>query len=184
MTRKRQTQIEALASKTLMHAQAYQLPVNLPKVAKSLDIDLIGFDFGDEITGCMLRSDDGRVRIGYNDQLPTRTVGRFAIAHSMGHHVLEHFEYMARPEVSANYYTIFGISALDHKSRSEMEQEREANAFAAALLMPADLVLVAIQKCANPADYLRADLLLSVADRCQVSPQLMALRLSTLCALW
>ncbi|GHO75245.1 hypothetical protein KSD_30160 [Ktedonobacter sp. SOSP1-85] len=63
-------------------------------------------------------------------------------------------------------------------STSEDQREREANRFAAALLMPATLLRSEIQK--QPFDFGDEEMLTALANKFQVSTQAMSIRISNL----
>jgi len=83
------------------------------------------------ISGCLLKSGD-QFGIFYSDLFPNDGFRRFTVAHELGHYFLDgHYEY------------IFANGSVRHESDSgfisEDRYEREADTFAAALLMPETL---------------------------------------------
>jgi len=63
----------------------------------------------------------------------------------------------------------------EHSATGEDRREREANRFAAALLMPADLLRTEIQK--QPFDFGDEEMLPALASKFQISTQAMSIRL-------
>lgn len=78
---------------------------------------------------------DGRYVISYNSYDPHSRI-RFTLAHELGHHVLGHTQ---------NGRKLREYSNPDHNDGNYME-ERDANRFAAELLMPQDAVATLINR--------------------------------------
>lgn len=85
-------------------------------------IDLKAWDFPESIDGIHVFDDAGKAVIGYN-QNNNYFRKRFTIAHELGHFLLKHLA----KEHEINFY-------------DKTPQEREANQFAAELLMPLDFI--------------------------------------------
>ena len=108
------------------------IPIDVNRVAKSLGLKIIPHDLAGDISGVLILN-DGSGTIGVNpSHHPVRK--RFTIAHEIGHFVLKHQRegalFIDQPKKHMVMYR-------DSKSSTgEHQQEREANAFAAALLMP------------------------------------------------
>ena len=98
-----------------------QPPVDPKMVARAVGIAVAEWDFDDAVSGVLLL-DEGRRLIGYNRNHP-ECRQRFSVAHELGHYCLGHNPtldvYLADPMGGPG--TVF---------------ERQANAFAAELLMP------------------------------------------------
>ena len=100
-------------------------PVDLSDITDDLRVPLIYWRFPDALSALIVEVEDGEFVIGVNeDQHPNRR--RFSIAHELGHAVLRH---------QAGYYLEFFDSDLGEPPNYRYPDEREANAFAAALLM-------------------------------------------------
>jgi Zn-dependent peptidase ImmA (M78 family) len=115
------------------------IPVNLHALARQLGIEVRHTPLDDELSG-YIHKDDGRWRIVVN-ALHADTRQRFTLAHEIGHYML-HRHHMAhgtndtrqyRPRTDSEFYS----------SAIERRHEREANQFAAGLLMPKNLVATA-----------------------------------------
>jgi Zn-dependent peptidase ImmA (M78 family) len=138
MTAKRRKEIEEKALQLLIDAgESSGDGVDVIKVAAQLKIGIVYHPFEDDVSGVLsLRND--KATIGVNEGHHSNRK-RFTIAHEIGHFVLEH----QRPgsvfvDKQGQHTAVIYRNA--NSSTGEDEQEREANAFAAALLMPAPLV--------------------------------------------
>lgn len=147
-----------------------QPPVDLEKVASAKGAQIRYSDLAGDISGILFREGDRRVII-VNEHHPVARQ-RFTIAHEIGHlalhrgvdvHVDEGFRYNFRNPRSAT---------------AEDIEEIEANAFAANLLMPADWLRNDIR--AHTLDLNDDSEIAELADKYQVSPQAILIRLSTL----
>jgi len=115
------------------------LPVKIEDVAKKTGLTVSPFDFEDDISGVLVIQ-DGKGVIGYN-QSESRVRRRFTIAHELGHFVLHR-------ELSSMFMDK-GFSAIFRSANSGLSEEtqileREANTFAAYILMPDRLLKEAI----------------------------------------
>ena len=103
----------------------YGPPVEMSDITDALRVPLIYWEFPDSLSALIVEVEDGEFVIGVNeDQHPNRR--RFSIAHELGHAVLRH---------EAGYYLEFFDAELGEPPNYRYADEREANAFAAALLM-------------------------------------------------
>lgn len=183
MNRKRQKQIDGMAVDLLLETGLYNsAPIDVKAVARKLGIALLPYAFGDEIAG-VLMYDGQKTTIGYSEtNYSTRQ--RFTIAHELGHYTLGHQREGMFVDSADKYYSILYRDAKS--STGEYLQEREANAFAAALLMPADLlneVIRNLQSTLNLNDP-DLDIIKVLSDKFEVSYQAMAFRLTNLDLLW
>jgi Zn-dependent peptidase ImmA (M78 family) len=108
-----------------------RLPIDPVLVAKDLGVRVMLVALGEEVSGALVKQAGQDPAIWLNEE-DSRNRQRFTVAHQLGH--------FARPrdEVEAFGYVDFRRPLL---SGDIGDEERYANAFAAALLMPADLVL-------------------------------------------
>ncbi|MCP4004314.1 MAG: ImmA/IrrE family metallo-endopeptidase [bacterium] len=159
--------MELLRESGQLHA-----PIDVEAVAKHLGIRVEYAKFDDDCSGVLVKSDDGTAVIGVNwDHHPNRK--RFTIAHEIGHFVLKH---EGGTFVDKGTYARF----RDRDAYSgKVRDEREANQFAAALLMPKRLVGEVSQdeRVLDPSDD---EALASLARAFLVSPQAMMFRLQRL----
>jgi Zn-dependent peptidase ImmA (M78 family) len=144
-------------------------PIDVESVAARLGIRVEHADFGDDVSGVIVRSGETAV-IGVNwAHHPNRQ--RFTIAHEIGHFLLH----------ESGTYIDKGTHARfrDEQSGSGTDQEEiEANAFAAALLMPARWVREEAEQ--HPFDPADDSALNALASTFEVSAQAMSFRLSNL----
>jgi Zn-dependent peptidase ImmA (M78 family) len=128
-------------AEALLGGHKSAIPVNLIAVAKRLGLVIEPAVLGDDVSGILVVDGDRGV-IGYNrDQSDARQ--RFTIAHEIGHYVL-HRQSQAL-FIDKNYQAAFFRS---HASASKSDpREREANSFAAALLMPRIPIEREFKKC-------------------------------------
>ena len=146
-------------------------PVEVEALAAVENIAIDYQDLGPTVSGLVVRGPDGRATIGVNALHPPNR-RRFTIAHEIGHHLLH-----------SDSATLFVDELMVHfrdaaNTAKADPREMEANAFAAALLMP--------------EDWLRADLrdrkidlsddvaVRNLATRYQVSQQALTFRLMNL----
>jgi len=152
--------------------QGPQVPV--VTIAKSLGIEIQSDSVSDDLSGFLVRTTNaGKAVIGVNrDHSKARK--RFTIAHELGHYLLHegelvHFD-AERPG--------FRVNLRSDSSSGEME--REANLFAAEILMPARFLErdTRIQRMDLFED--KAGILKNVADDYGVSVQALTYRLANL----
>jgi Zn-dependent peptidase ImmA (M78 family) len=163
------TRIETLASKILDDIGIFRAPVNIKKVAEILGVRVKMDDFGEGISGFLVFK-NGNGLIGINPD-ESRVRQRFTIAHELGHYNLH-----------CNKSESFFVSKIhfrdEDSSTGEMKKEREANAFAAAILMPKRMLQEAIESI--PSFYTEDMAIKSLAKKFDVSTMAMSIRLSKL----
>lgn len=142
---------------------------DIKKLIKKLSITLIAATFTDDVSGYFVIN-DGQPVISY-DVHASKTRMRFTMAHELGHFIL-HSKTQAI-FVDKTPKVFFRNSA---SASGEVLKEREANAFAAALLMPKLLVLEQLKHV--EADAIKA--VDALAEAFKVSSQAMSFRLSNL----
>jgi Zn-dependent peptidase ImmA (M78 family) len=127
---------------------------------------------GDDISG-LLVVENKRGAIGYNST-HARVRQRFTVAHEIGHYVM-HVKNSTQSRLFIDRYVAFRD---DESSVGNDWEEVEANAFGAALLMPARLVREEIKK--RRLDLDDEDDLSDLAKRFHVSTSAMSYRLVNL----
>ena len=149
---------------------ATNLPIDVQQLAELEGVQVERADFGDEISGVLVKDGD-RAIIGVNGRhAPTRQ--RFSIAHELGHYLLH-----GRRDLFVD--KDFIVYFRDGNSSTGYDPlEVEANQFAAELLMPADRVRTIFSEA--PFDIDDDGRLRKLAARFGVSPMAMAIRLSSL----
>lgn len=131
--------IEETTWQLIEEAGMKSVPINVEYLSeKYLQIEIKPYNFGGSVAGMLIIQGDNAI-IGFdkkNNQSKARK--RFTIAHELGHYVLKH----SRGGMFIDDYNRqFSLHYRDsNSSTGEIKQEREANAFAAALLMPEPLL--------------------------------------------
>lgn len=100
-------------------------PVRLSAVAKQLRVPVLEWEFPDSLSAMIVEVDDGDYVIGVNRH-HGQNRKRFSTAHELGHALLRH---------RAGHYLEFFDTSLGEPPNYRVADEREANNFAAALLM-------------------------------------------------
>lgn len=162
-------QIEALAEKVLKETNCYSVPVKVSVCAKAKNIELKAVDLEDSVSG-FFAIKNKVAHIGYNSKHPENRL-RFTIAHELGHFVLHSKQvpvFIDKEDVK--YRNI-------ESSTGEFQKEREANAFAAALLMPNKLIKEEIQKY-TPSS--KQSIIEYLSNKFKVSEKSMEYRLTNL----
>ena len=161
-------QIERKAWMLLEKYDAASVPVKLSTLADHIGVGLVlETDLEDDVSGLLLVNAGTATIIVNGNHHPHRQ--RFTIAHELGHLQLHA---LAKQEV---LFVDKAFYRNGHSSKGIDQQEIEANAFAAALLMPEKLISAELpQTRISDLDILR------LATRFRVSEQAMALRLARL----
>jgi Zn-dependent peptidase ImmA (M78 family) len=172
MNKHKLDQIEQQAEKVLRLTKAWQVPVPIDLVAQRLNLRTEASVLGDDISG-LLVVDRKRGAIGYNST-HARVRQRFTIAHEIGHYE-RHVKKSTHLRLFIDRYVAFRD---DEASEGRDREEVEANAFGAALLMPARLLREEIKK--HNLDLDDEDDLSALAKRFHVSTSAMSYRLVNL----
>lgn len=166
---KNQSPAVTKAAKLLKDQRIRSAPVPVEKIAEDLGAKLSFEPLEGNVSGMLYR--DGPVTIIGINSYHSNTRQRFTIAHELGHYLLHKGDvFVDRPFLRDSKSSL----AID-------KQEIEANQFAAALLMPEELVteefidLIEKRKISSP-DILIEEL----ASHFEVSIQAMTIRLQTL----
>jgi len=150
------------------------LPIDVEKVSTSIGLKVVDFPFQEDISGVLVIDENGGT-IGYNPN-ESNVRKRFSIAHELGHFIL-HSKKNSSGMFMDRLLFRKNISVGEYNSKEEVI-EREANHFAASLLMPAKLVINEVSKL-NPSkdddDNIRI-----LAKRFDVSVSAMTFRLVNL----
>jgi Zn-dependent peptidase ImmA (M78 family) len=161
--------LEQRTEKLLKEANCYSLPINVEKCAKHLNVKIKSLELDDDVSGFLLLKDDKTVHIGYNKNNGKHRV-RFTIAHELAHLLLHTKE--------AKLFVDKVVLYRDSKSSTgEILKEREANAFAAALLMPKNLLIEEVEK---HKEEKKDKFIVSLAKKFNVSEQAITIRLTNL----
>lgn len=148
------------AESILQLAGITEAPVDLEKIAKVLNIKIVHYDFPDKRRG-MVYMDNEIKAIGVNKNNPV-AMQRFTIAHEFGHYLNGH----------AHYSKIYEEDEKYKFSDPHFQQEKEADGFAAEMLMPKKFLLKDLQEFGLDTKKL--------IEKYQVSEQALHIRLSAL----
>ena len=144
-------------------------PISVTKIAKELHVHLEAAELGSDVSGVLVVRKRSGV-IGYN-QTHVKERQRFSIAHELGHYALHRFERDLFIDNASFFRSEASASAGDPR-------EREANVFAAALLMPRRLVVRSARK--HGLAESDSDAIAALAREFKVSAQAMSFRLMNL----
>ncbi len=125
--------IEEIASQILNNLNINELPVPISLIAESIGLKIYSYDLGENISGALV-IDKGQGIIGINP-LESSVRQRFTIAHELGHFVLH--RNVESLFVDKDFKVLF---RNQESSTGELKREQDANAFAAAILMPKKLL--------------------------------------------
>lgn len=163
--------IEQKAEKLLLESKSYSAPINVKECAKHLGVILEKIELDADVSGFLLLKDDNTIHIGYNKSNPSNRI-RFTIAHEIGHLILHAKD--SKLFVDKEEKMIYRDG---NSSTGELLKEREANAFAAALLMPAKLLRQEIEK---HKEETKEKSISAIAKKFLVSEQAITIRLTNL----
>lgn len=162
--------IENLALKLLQSYDLLTTPIDVRKVASKLDIQILEQDLDDDVSGFLVRKDNKNVIGLNNNQHDVRQ--RFTISHEIGH-----FKIHVSESLFVDYYKGSRLYRSSNHS-NDFKAEREANVFAAALLMPEPLIIDKLKSLPDDISYERK--LKHLSSIFVVSQQAMDFRLKSL----
>lgn len=168
--------IRELAEKLLKEHCPNGAPVDVQRIAQRLGIEIKREPVDDDLSGFLLReAKSGRAVIGVNaNHHENRRT--FTIAHELGHFLLHEAETVHLDSKSSGYTLQL---RSPESATGENINEREANLFAAELLMPAKFLEKELRK--KDLDLLEdEDVLKALANKCRVSVQALTIRLHNL----
>jgi Zn-dependent peptidase ImmA (M78 family) len=158
------------AAQVLQRYGIYEIPVPVEQIALNEGVQLVRQRFEGDQSGFMYRHDGHKI-IGINST-HSRRRQRFTIAHEIGHLELHQQDLIV--DRAINYRDRTSALGID-------QAEIDANAFAASLLMPADLVLQAVKSATgDPSLTTRERLVSHLAQLFDVSAEAMSYRLINL----
>lgn len=175
INRRRFKQIEEVVQGLLEQTGAFVVPVDVEVVARALGIAVVGHDFGADISGVLIHN-AGQVTIGYNER-DSLLRQRFTIAHEIGHYALKHQREGLFVDNPGKHFSV--LFRDGNSSTGERLQEREANAFAANLLMPRALLMEYVHRTSFDLSG-EGEVIQQLANDFNVSSQAMTYRLANL----
>lgn len=131
--------IENKADLILKELKQYSAPINVQNLAEILGLKIVEHDLGSNVSG-MLYIEKGQGVIGCNTG-ESDVRKRFTIAHELGHYFLHRLD----KDIFVDHKQFKPAFRNHISSTGENTQEREANAFAAAILMPKELLIKEIE---------------------------------------
>ena len=135
--RVRRRHIQNLVNQILLSNDIQSAPVDIERIAENQNIQIVEQSIEDEVAGFLLKGFDSKnALIGINTHHhPNRQ--RFTIAHELGHYFLHDYEGVHFDSKT----TGLRMYLRNEKSATGTDlEEREANLFAAELLMPENLL--------------------------------------------
>lgn len=166
--------IENHAQRILEEMNIKRPAVNVEKIAKERGLKVVPYELGDDVSG-VLYVDKGKGTIGYNPN-ESEVRRRFTIAHELGHYELHRLS----KEIFVDNKKFKPLFRDQRSSTGELVIEQEANAFAAALLMPRNLLVKEITKQQIDLSDEDSDLIENLAAKFKVSTQAMTFRIANL----
>ena len=168
--------VSAKANAVLEKFPDISLPVNIEDMARVQGLKVMPYPLDSDVSGVLVIEADGNGIIGYN-QNESRVRRRFTIAHELGHYELH--RHIAPMFIDKDFKQFTIYRSQDSSSDiSKKEYEREANAFAAEILMPADWIKKELEK--TKIDLGSEDGLKELAKTFDVSSTAMYYRLTKL----
>jgi Zn-dependent peptidase ImmA (M78 family) len=149
------------------------IPIPIESIVAARGIKLCPFDLGEETSG-LLVIENGEATIGYNTH-ESKVRNRFTIAHELGHYEL-HRDQDQHLFIDKGFKVMFR-SSQPYYSDAQIK-EREANEFAASILMPESLLREELVKL--DLDYTDETAIRLLAKRFGVSSVAMSYRIANL----
>lgn len=181
MRRPTREAIERIAEGILEENEIDEAPIDVEHLARELGYEVVFDTFPGDLSGTLIRDDDGSITIGINS-FHAEVRQRFSIAHEIGHAHLH-----VQPKVlndSLVYVDPPGPTVLFRDGRAaegRHTEEIDANRFAASLLMPRpfirDEALEIVERSPGLSESQTVD---ALATRFNVSTQAMRYRLVNL----
>ncbi len=144
------------------------LPIPIETIVSNQGIKLLSYDLGEGMSGVLI-IEQGEATIGYNKN-EHRVRNRFTIAHELGHFMLHKEKDLF---VDKDFKIMF--RTIPSNDVNEIH-EKEANEFAASILMPEDLLRREIDLL--DLDYTDENAVKILAKKFDVSPISMSIRIS------
>lgn len=132
--------IEKTTIQILEQYKINELPIPVNDIAIQRGLKIKAYDLGEDVSGVLVIK-EGQGFIGYNPT-ESKVRQRFTVAHELGHYELHNKENESALFVDKQFKVEF---RNQDSSTGEIVREREANAFAAALLMPEKLLVKEIK---------------------------------------
>lgn len=169
--------IEKKALELILAFGGNKTEIDVFNIANNLNLEIKEHELGDNVSGVLyIEKGKGVIGCSPNQSLVRK---RFTVAHEIGHYVLHRMNQVLF--VDHNHFK--PVFRDNRSSTGEFIQEREANAFAAALLMPKQHLINTLNKTHFDLagdDDKGVDVISLLAKEFNVSTQAMAYRMSNL----
>ncbi len=175
--RVRKTYIKQLVNNLLTDHGHKTPPVNIEAIATALGIEIIFEDANDDLAGFLVKDYDNKTAIIGVNVSHSESRQRFTIAHELGHFFLHNYEgvhFDGRHSGSQMFLRD------ENSTKGTDVEEREANSFAAELLMPEVLLKIDLEKIKEILLTDEDKNLLALAKKYKVSSQALTFRLANL----
>jgi Zn-dependent peptidase ImmA (M78 family) len=170
------SKIEQQVAELLKAVNILQAPVPVDQIARFCGAVVLPYELGNEVSGVLVY-EESRGTIGYNASHSTKRQ-RFTIGHELAHLLLHVNKHKSKDLfVDKDFIVKWRYNKI--YSQKEFEHEQEANAFAAALLMPKEFLIKEMQK-EKYAEMTEIKLIEELAKVFQVSIQAMTYRFADL----
>jgi len=177
INKKKVESIERLATELISKYSIDKPSIPIDMIAQKEGLSLVSHDLGENVSGVLVIKDKKGI-IGYNVN-HAKVRRRFTIAHELGHYVL-HGHLSDKDEVFVDKDFIVKFrNNINSYNKAEERQESEANAFAAALLMPEHLIEKEFEN-SHLAEMGEPELISYLAKKFEVSVLAMTYRLTNL----
>jgi len=164
------TETKKFVNEYLSNISIDDLPINIDILVKKLRIDLVNYTFDDDISGVLVLN-ESQPTIGVN-QGHSEVRRRFTIAHELGHFILHKDQgTMFMDKI------LFRKNSEKYSSKDE-KLEKEANYFAANVLMPENAVRDLFSE--SIIDFYDDEDIRTLASKFKVSSSAMTYRLINL----
>jgi len=165
--------IRDLSTGLLERHNIVSAPVDVEKIAQALHLDVRKDSVEGDISGFLFRNHEkSSAIIGVNRKQHSNRQ-RFTVAHELGHFLLH-----AGDKIHVDRGFEVRLRS-DESSKGTDIDEKEANLFAAELLMPKSFVEKDLEKV-GPVDLMDEKTIKKLAEKYQVSPHAFAFRLAYL----
>jgi len=164
--------IEEVTAQLLDELNINEIPVPIRKIAERIGLNIHPYDLGENISGVLvIEKEQGTIGI---NPLESSVRQRFTIAHELGHFIL-HKNNNDSLFVDKDFKVLF---RNQESTTGELKREQDANAFAAAILMPKNILKKKIDELS--LDLTDEDAVKSLAQMFDVSAIAMTYRIANL----
>ena len=167
---------EDAALKLISEFKIHSAPVPVEDIIRNLELELFEYNLGDDVSGVLVITNQ-KGTIGYNPK-DGYLRQRFTMAHELGHYILHNSKTSDDLFVDKDFL-FKKFRHLNTYTPTEKKQEQEANAFAAALLMPTNFIEKEMESD-EMASLREGALVSALANKFKVSEVAMSYRLANL----